>query len=67
MLFDPLFDPALRELAPRALWIDVGKRGYRCAAGQATIDAMLITQPRQRGVIVRLKGGDTSIFGRLEE
>ena len=29
VLFDALTDPALRELAPLAHWIDVGKRGFR--------------------------------------
>jgi len=29
VLFDSLADPALRELAPKARWIDVGKRGFR--------------------------------------
>jgi hypothetical protein len=29
VLFDALTDPALRELAPQARWVDVGKRGFR--------------------------------------
>jgi uroporphyrin-III C-methyltransferase len=67
VLFDALTDPALREHAPRARWIDVGKRGFCDSTGQATIDAMLVHHARQVRVVVRLKGGDPSIFGRLEE
>jgi uroporphyrin-III C-methyltransferase len=67
VLADALTDPALRELAPQAQWVDVGKRGFRHATGQATIDAMLVALARQHSVVVRLKGGDPGIFGRLEE
>lgn len=67
VLFDALTDPALRELAPRAKWVDVGKRGFCDSTGQATIDAMLVRHAREVGVVVRLKGGDPSVFGRLEE
>jgi len=67
VLFDALADPALRELAPQALWVNVGKRGFCDSTGQATIDAMLVRYARSHAVVVRLKGGDPSIFGRLEE
>lgn len=67
VLFDALTDPALRVYAPRAEWIDVGKRGYAQAAEQAHIDALLVQLAREHAVVVRLKGGDPSVFGRLEE
>ena len=67
VLFDALTDPLLRELAPGARWIDVGKRGFCDSTGQAAIDAMLVRQARRHRVVVRLKGGDPSVFGRLEE
>ena len=67
VLFDALTDPALRDLAPRAQWLDVGKRGFCDSTGQATIDALLVRMARQHAVVVRLKGGDPSVFGRLEE
>jgi uroporphyrin-III C-methyltransferase len=77
VLFDALADPALRPLAPQARWIDVGKRGFRgvphgapgepASAGQATINALLVKHAREAKVVVRLKGGDPSVFGRLEE
>ncbi len=67
VLFDALTDPALRDFAPRARWIDVGKRGFSDATGQAAINAMLVRHAGLHRCVVRLKGGDPSIFGRLEE
>lgn len=68
VLFDALTDPALREFAPQAQWLDVGKRGFSAdATAQTAIDALLVKMARQHALVVRLKGGDASIFGRLEE
>ncbi|HEX7436285.1 MAG TPA: uroporphyrinogen-III C-methyltransferase [Caldimonas sp.] len=78
VLFDALTDPALHVYAPRARWIDVGKRGFSGvqhppnrppydSTGQDTINALLVHHANQSDVVVRLKGGDPSIFGRLEE
>lgn len=67
VLFDALTDPALRELAPQANWIHVGKRGFCDSTGQATINALLVRHARAHALVVRLKGGDPSVFGRLEE
>jgi uroporphyrin-III C-methyltransferase len=67
VLFDALTDPALRDLAPQAQWIDVGKRGFCKSTGQASIDALLVRCAKEHDVVVRLKGGDPSVFGRLEE
>jgi uroporphyrin-III C-methyltransferase len=70
VLFDALTDPALRDHAPGASWLDVGKRGFSHGTGQTAINALLVHQARRlgdHGVVVRLKGGDPSVFGRLEE
>jgi len=77
VLFDSLADPALRALAPQARWIDVGKRGFTGVAhaasgvpenaGQDKINALLVKHAGSGRRVVRLKGGDPSIFGRLEE
>ncbi|UZG45839.1 uroporphyrinogen-III C-methyltransferase [Caldimonas thermodepolymerans] len=67
VLHDALTDPALRELAPRAQWIHVGKRGFCDSTGQAAINALIVRHGREHGLVVRLKGGDPSVFGRLEE
>jgi len=68
VLFDALTDPALRDLAPQARWISVGKRGF-CAGStpQSSIDSLLVAMARRHARVVRLKGGDPSLFGRLEE
>lgn len=79
VLFDALADEALRDLAPQANWIDVGKRGFSGKEGsdfngQTRINQLLVEQAAavgsahgERGLVVRLKGGDPSLFGRLEE
>ncbi len=79
VLFDALADATLRDLAPQADWIDVGKRGFSGKAGsdfngQTRINQLLVDHAvavgaihGERGLVVRLKGGDPSLFGRLEE
>ncbi|MEQ1685769.1 MAG: uroporphyrinogen-III C-methyltransferase [Burkholderiaceae bacterium] len=67
VLFDALTDPALRALAPQARWVNVGKRGFADSTGQSTINALLVKHAREANIVVRLKGGDPSVFGRLEE
>jgi uroporphyrin-III C-methyltransferase len=67
VLFDALTDPALRDFAPQARWIHVGKRGFEDSTGQATINALMVKHAGEVDVVVRLKGGDPSVFGRLEE
>ena len=67
VLFDALTDPALRAMAPDAEWIDVGKRGFAHATAQPTINALLLDAARRHQRVVRLKGGDPSVLGRLEE
>jgi len=67
VLHDALTDPALRQLAPAAEWIDVGKRGFCDSTAQTRINALLVAEAQAGGVVVRLKGGDPSVFGRLDE
>jgi uroporphyrin-III C-methyltransferase len=68
VLFDALTDPGLRAFAPQARWVDVGKRGFAHAAKQAEINALLVYEAQHASaLVVRLKGGDASVFGRLEE
>lgn len=68
VLFDALADDAsLRAFAPRAEWIDVGKRGFCDAVGQTRINALIVKHALTGARVVRLKGGDPSVFGRLEE
>jgi uroporphyrin-III C-methyltransferase len=67
VLCDALTDPAFRALAPDAEWIDVGKRGFSASTAQTRINALLVQHARAGRTVARLKGGDPSIFGRLEE
>lgn len=67
VLHDALTDPALRDFAPQATWVDVGKRGFCDSTGQARINALLVRYAQAGHAVVRLKGGDPSVFGRLEE
>lgn len=67
VLHDALTDSALRDLAPQARWIDVGKRGFCDSTGQARINALMVKHAREGQAVVRLKGGDPCVFGRLEE
>ena len=67
VLFDALTDPALREFAPAAEWVDVGKRGFSASTGQDRINVLLVQYASTGAIVARLKGGDPSVFGRLEE
>jgi uroporphyrin-III C-methyltransferase len=67
VLSDALVDPELQRCAPDAIWIDVGKRGFCDSTAQTRINALLVREARRHDVVVRLKGGDPSVFGRLEE
>lgn len=58
-----LFD----EVRPGAEIIDVGKAPGRHCLGQDRINALIVDRARARGPVVRLKGGDPSVFGRLGE
>ena len=67
VLYDALTDPTLRDMAPRARWLHVGKRGFEDSTQQAAINALMVKHARNGSTVVRLKGGDPSVFGRLEE
>lgn len=47
--------------------LDVGKEGFGPSTGQATINATLVALALAGRRVVRLKGGDCGIFGRLDE
>ncbi len=67
-LHDSLIDHALLdELPPRAHAIDVGKRCGAHSKEQHETTKLICECARQSKRIVRLKGGDPGIFGRLAE
>lgn len=47
--------------------IDVGKEGFGPSTSQAFINDTLVTEALTGARVVRLKGGDCGIFGRLDE
>jgi uroporphyrin-III C-methyltransferase/precorrin-2 dehydrogenase/sirohydrochlorin ferrochelatase len=68
VIHDRLVPPAILELARReAVVIDAGKQGFGPAMAQADICAMMVDHAAAGAHVVRLKGGDPGIFGRLDE
>jgi len=57
----------LALISPDARRIDVGKEGFGPSITQAEINAVLVAQAQSGARVVRLKGGDCGIFGRLDE
>src|SRR5437016_4055355 len=57
----------LDEAPPGATIVDVGKAPGRPCLGQGHINWLLVDWAQRRERVVRLKGGDPSIFGRLGE
>ncbi len=67
-LFDALSPTSLLErMRPDAERVDVGKRRGSYAVSRESLDGMIGDLCRQGKKVVRLKGGDPGIFGRLAE
>jgi uroporphyrin-III C-methyltransferase len=65
---DALIGPAILDLAaPGAELVGVGKRSGRHSKDQGAINDLLLAAAREGKRVVRLKGGDPSIFGRSTE
>ena len=68
LLFDSLVSAELLAIAPRRCKkVFVGKRAGRHAMPQQDINQLLVKYGQQGGLVVRLKGGDPAIFGRVSE
>jgi uroporphyrin-III C-methyltransferase len=67
VLHDALVDPRVLALAARARLVDVGKRCGGASASQRFINRVLVNAARKPQRVVRLKGGDPVVFGRLDE
>jgi len=67
VLHDALVHASVLELARRAQQISVGKRAQRPSTAQRFINKTLVDCARKSSCVVRLKGGDPSVFGRLDE
>jgi uroporphyrin-III C-methyltransferase len=68
VLYEALVSDAILDVIPRGIpRICVGKRaGTRCIS-QSEINGLLVRLARPGRTLVRLKGGDPAIFGRLAE
>lgn len=67
-LYDSLMDAGLLDLLPaRAARVFVGKRSGNHAVTQDRISPLISEYARQGLRVVRLKGGDPGLFGRLAE
>jgi uroporphyrin-III C-methyltransferase/precorrin-2 dehydrogenase/sirohydrochlorin ferrochelatase len=68
VLHDSLVSPdILAMISPQAEIIDVGKRAGQKLLTQEEINSLLVSYAETRTTIVRLKGGDPSMFGRAGE
>ena len=57
----------LERISPDANVVDVGKRYGKKLLTQDEINSLLVTYAASHEIVVRLKGGDPSIFGRAGE
>ncbi|WP_120501748.1 siroheme synthase CysG [Roseovarius sp. EL26] len=68
VIHDRLVTPEILELARReAILINAGKEGFGPSMSQDDINALIIEHGLSGAQVVRLKGGDPTVFGRLDE
>ena len=68
VIYDRLISPEILELARReATMIDVGKEAFGPSTPQEVINALIVRHATKGAQVVRLKSGDATIFGRLDE
>jgi uroporphyrin-III C-methyltransferase/precorrin-2 dehydrogenase/sirohydrochlorin ferrochelatase len=68
VIHDRLVPAAILELARReATIIDAGKEGFGTSMAQDDIDRLIVEHASRGAQVVRLKSGDPTVFGRLDE
>ncbi|MFC4075903.1 uroporphyrinogen-III C-methyltransferase [Salinithrix halophila] len=68
ILYDRLVNPELLNRAkPSARLVDCGKRSGKHTRSQEEINRMLVEEAEKGNQVLRLKGGDPGIFGRVGE
>ena len=67
VLIDDLAGDEVLSLCPQARIIHVGKRGGCKSTSQLFIEKLLVREALAGHSVVRLKGGDVSLFGRASE
>ena len=68
VIHDRLVSPEILELTRReAQLVPVGKEGFGPSTPQADINALIVGHVATGAQVVRLKSGDPTVFGRLDE
>ncbi|ETX14563.1 uroporphyrin-III C-methyltransferase [Roseivivax halodurans JCM 10272] len=68
VIHDRLISPEILELARReALMISAGKEGFGPSVSQSDINDLIVRHVSEGAQVVRLKSGDPTVFGRLDE
>ena len=68
VIHDRLISPEILDLAAQsAQLLDVGKQGFGPSTSQSDINALIIQQAATGAQVARLKSGDATVFGRLDE
>jgi uroporphyrin-III C-methyltransferase/precorrin-2 dehydrogenase/sirohydrochlorin ferrochelatase len=68
VIYDRLVAPEILELARReAIMVDVGKEGFGVSTSQDDINGLIVEHAKDGHHVVRLKSGDPTVFGRLDE
>ncbi|MBI3615128.1 MAG: uroporphyrinogen-III C-methyltransferase [Candidatus Omnitrophica bacterium] len=68
VIYDRLADPRLLRWTKRTCQrIYVGKKSDEGGESQTRINRLLVQKSRRHSTVVRLKGGDPTVFGRISE
>ncbi|MEL6170672.1 MAG: siroheme synthase CysG [Pseudomonadota bacterium] len=68
VIHDRLVSKEILELVRReAILVNAGKQGFGPSINQQDINSVMIEHALEGAQVVRLKGGDPTIFGRLDE
>ena len=68
VIHDRLISPEILELAAQtAQLLNVGKQGFGPSFSQSDINTLVILHAASGSQVVRLKSGDPTVFGRLDE
>lgn len=68
VIYDRLVDPALLRLTRRGCErVYAGKPSDEGGRGQRRINRLMVEKVQRHPVVVRLKGGDPAVFGRMSE
>ncbi|QCO57784.1 uroporphyrinogen-III C-methyltransferase (plasmid) [Pseudorhodobacter turbinis] len=68
VIYDRLVSRPILDLCRAgAIMVPVGKEGFGPSKSQQEINALLVAHAQNGVCVVRLKGGDPTVFGRLDE